>query len=319
MSTMSPTSPAAERAAGQAGQSLAERTVCLQFQTGMPGNRQQVDPELVEVDTDKKALHISKDLLNSPELVKVRRHDLETRRYLRLQSLPSPLRGGIYLVKVEAVEAIDAEIEKRRLERKPLVAEFVRTYPERKLEARETLGTLYREEDYPPQGALLAAFKWKTSYFTFNTPTSLRGISKGLFEREAKKARESWASLSEDIQGLLRAEMKGLVDGMVERLAPGEDNKPKVFRKGATNAISEFLDSFTNRYMGDDEDLAGLVAEAKKLLLVGGDKLATGEDLRKSEALRNSLGAGFAAMKTKLDGMVTERPRRSLTFANEEE
>lgn len=291
--------------AGEAG--LLDKTVVLMLELGRLGTRAKVNTDDVEVDTDKDMLHVSKDILTSLELKAISAHDYAVRAYVKARSLPSYLKGGFYLVPVRSLEDIDAQLVALQAEREGLVDTFLAAYPGCVESAKERLGSLYRSGDYPAVSKVQATFTWRARYMTFSTPSSLKGISKALYEREAEKAQSEMRAAVDDIKLLLRAELKGLVDHMVERLTPDTDGKPKIFRGSLVGNVKQFLDLLDGRNVVEDVDLSALASQARALL-DGVDS----DTLRKDEALKGAVAVGFEKLKAALDPLVAAKPRRMI-------
>lgn len=293
-------------------QNIAERTVCLQLSIGRPGTRAKVDPDLFETDADMSMLHISKDIFDSTELQNVRRLDGQARAYIRSIALPSPLlRGGVHLVPIELVPEIDKKLEEYHEKRRDLVKLFLKAYRAKDglvAQAKKRLKDLFDEDDYPSAARLENAFTWSHIYISFDTPSNLKGVSKAFFEREKKKAESRWAQAADEVQLLLRAEMKSLVDKMVDKLTP-EEGKRKAFRGANVDNLADFLTKFDFRNVTDDDELSKLVKQTRALL-----KGVDVETIRKEEAVRESVRKGFDELKTKLDGLAGERPKRRIRF-----
>lgn len=303
----------------QAG--ILSKAVPLHVRLGRPGKRARVAISTVDVhaadkeaadrkDADKAALHLSKELFDCPEYRAICHLDQEVRGWLLHKALPSILRGGVYLIPLALIETAKTFLDGKELQRAALIEAFLGAYPHAVKKAKDTLGDLYHEQDYPDVDTMRKAFAFERQYLAFETPTSLKKIKEELFQQEAAKAATRWVEAEKEIQQLLRAEMSELVEHMVDRLATqegkdGEAGKPKVFRKTLTVGIQEFLDGFDARNVSDDAALAELVSKARVLLSGVGV-----ESLRKSDALRETVHKGFAEMKTALDGMVTQKAMR---------
>jgi len=109
----------------------------------------------------------------------------------------------------------------------------------------------------------------------------------------------------------LRALMLELVKHARERLEPGPDGKPKVFRNSLVKNIDEFLDTFQMRNIADDTELAGLVSQMRSL--------AAGvvpADLRTSDSLRRPWAAELGRIETSISSMIVEKPSRQIRFAD---
>ncbi len=109
------------------GEDLARKTVFVKLHLGLLGNTRKVSSAQVEVDADKNSIHISKSLLDSPELEAVRRLDGEIRRYL--YSICLPFEPGIHLLPIGLIEPADAKLNEFRAKREELVEVFLGAYP----------------------------------------------------------------------------------------------------------------------------------------------------------------------------------------------
>lgn len=324
----------AQRVAGEGAEGLMERTVILHLTLGGLGTKKRVKRNDVRVrkasaaeaaeedgeqpvlaletsegDPDQAFVHVTKDIIQSEELTLVRKQMSAIRGFVRGNSVPSFLRGGMYLIRVDAVEEIDEQLGRMKVTLRGLVERFVQAYPQLVLDAQAKLGTLYRAKDYPTVEQIRAAFTWDLRLLTFSTPTTLQGISQALFEREKVKLTKAVESAAEDIKLLLRAEAKQILDHMVDRLTPGPDGKPKVFRASLVGNAAEFLRSFNSRNVVDDRELGEIMAQVGKML-----EGVDADQLRKEEGLRDAVRARATEICSRLDGMVTARPKRDITF-----
>ena len=301
-------------ATGTTTQSLTDTTVCLQVRLGCLGVRAKMDASKVDAgDMDKAMLHVSKDILQSDELQAIYRHAAEIRSFVKARSLPSLLRGGIYLVPVAGIPGIEEGLESMKVVRRGLIEKFMEAYPKLVEDARVRLGEHFDEADYPTPAMVKKAFSLDIRYLTFSTPSSLKNVSSALFEREQKKAERAWAVAHDEIITLLRAEFKKLVDHMADRLSVGEDGKKKVFRDTAVSNLASFMDTFDPRNVCNDADLSEMVKKARALLS-GVDA----ETLRSNDQLRAHTQEQFSKMSETLGTMVTAKPSRLISLSEEE-
>lgn len=287
--------------------SVAESTVVLNLELGKVSNRKKIESDSASVTTeiDRAMLHISKDLFDADELRACTIFLDRLKTVVRTKTVPSFLRGGMYLVKIEAVEEVDQLIEQAREDFRPVVRAFANVVDLRRDESKERLGPAYDEADYPTRAQVIAAFTIRHSWLTMGTPSSLRSINRAIFEREREKAAESLQVATEEITRLLAAEAKKLADHMVDRLTPGEDGKPKTFQKTIVSKASEFLANFNLRNIGTSEELSGQVDRIRGIL-----DGVTPEALRSSDQLREDVAAGFTEVAVALDRLVTAKPSR---------
>lgn len=274
--------------------------------TSAPQNSQPTSP------TDKSLLHLTKDILDSEELRAIQRLDGLVRDYLSRLGLPSPLKNGCYLIPIDLIETVEAKLGDLFAQRDTLVQTFLTAYPEKCAQAASRLGPLFDPRDYPSIETLQEGFEVSTQYLTFGVPGTLQSISKSLLEREEEKAKQRIAAIEDEIVQVLRLSLKELVDHMVDRLQPGADGKPKVFRNTLMTNMQEFLETFKARNLTNDQDLEALVDQAKGIL-AGVDATT----LRTNDATRSHVQAQLTQIKHSLDGLVVAKPTRYYAF-NEE-
>lgn len=297
--------------------SIFTRAVCVQLALSRLGTRRKVDPDRVtaprrlanegeQAGPDSDLLHVSAEILKSPELEAIRKHDRETSELLRSKaSGPALFKGGVYLIALELLEATDRQLNARLDERAALVETFTGAYLRRKTETEAKLGTLADSFTWPDLARVRASFDARIRYLMLDTPESLKGISSEIFERERAKAASEWAEALDECRQVLRSAFADLVGHLADRLAPGEDGKRKIFRDSLVRNFSEFVDTFNARNIADDAQLADLVNRARDVMAG-----VSASDLRDADALRRDVAAKMAAIKTAIDPLVTEKPSR---------
>jgi len=307
--------PGGSLAQAQAGENVQdlggvmERTLCLSLTLGRYGTSRRVDSELVQTDADKKLVRVTKRILRHPLVDAIRKHDGGTREWVVEHSVPSFFRGGLYLVAFEGVEEVDDYLAERDVERTALVTALIDAYaaPGGLIETdREQLGDIFDEAEYPKPAVVRAAYVFDTRWLTFATPKKLKAISAAIFQREVEKQERAIAAVGEQVQALLRAELKDLVDHMADRLeVDGKTGKPKVFRSTLVSNLGEFLDTVKLRNVTGDSELEQVSERLRKLL-----EGVTVETLREEGALRDHVRARMDEIKAALATMVTDRPTR---------
>lgn len=317
----------------QQQRNIFDRAVVLSLSLSRPGNRRKVSKALIKkatanghvssditsddapitVNGDLKMLHVAQDLIDSPELKAIEKHDGEIRRYVQGLALPSPLGGGKYLLPIALVELVDGRLGELFNARHDLIRIAVDVYPTRKAEAEARKGPLFNELDYPPVRRYESAFGMYWQYFVFSPAASLEGISANLFHRENEKFQTQMVQAQQEISDLLRVAAKECVDHMVERLTPGEDGKPKTFRNSLVQNLLDFMSTFDARNIADDQELGELMTKVRELM-----KGVTPDTLRDSTAIRSYVLNGVQKVKEQLDGLVVTRTARAVAFEDED-
>lgn len=291
---------------------LSETTLILDLEFGQVSNRKKLSSETTAVDTqiDRSMLHISVDMFDAPELKACQSFLVALRGNIKARTVPAcHLRGGMYLVKMDAMSEIDEVIEKAKVDFRPLVQAFADVVEQRRDEAKERLGAAYDATKYPTREQVMAIYKISHSWMTVSTPGSLKKLNRAIYEREVQKAEENLRVAVEDITTMLALEAKKLADHMVDRLTPGADGKQKIFRDSIVSNITDFLANFNMRNIGTSDELDAQVTRIRALI-----EGVNPDDLRKSDQLREDVAIGFSKVAESLDKIVTEKPFRFLDF-----
>ena len=104
----------------------------------------------------------------------------------------------------------------------------------------------------------------------------------------------------------LRDEFSGLVHRITERFSNGNGEKPKIFKNGTVNNFYDFFETFKERNIFKDDQLAELVEQAKGIL---GSQSA--ESIRSSEHLKEDIKKRMGAVEEEM-ATIFEMPRRKI-------
>ncbi len=293
--------------------SISDKTVCISIQFGSLGNSRKVSTSEIEVDADKKLLHVSKKLLDSKELRAISKHDSDTRQALLSKALPSMFRSGVYLIPIPAIQQVEVDLQEAKIERAGLIEKFLSVYAGEKSKAEERLKGLYNSHDYPSIEAVRNTFTFEWQYLSFSTPGKLKEISHGFFEQEQQKAAAKWATATDEIRLMLRVKLKDLVDHMTERLAPDDGGGPKRFQKSSVTKITEFLENFKVQNITDDAQLDQIVGHCRAIL-----NGVDAEAIRQDDTMRAYVSKGFSAVKQCLDLLVEDAGTRRIDISEDE-
>lgn len=288
-------------------QNLMDKAVCLVITRGLIGVTRSVNVSKVTVDADKSMVTVAKKLFESQELKQIISIDGKIDAYIRSRCLPSFFKKSVHLLPIDLLQEVDQRLTEHVNERRALIDAFCAVYDETILKAQTSLRDLFNSADYETVSNVRAAFKYSWQYVEFGTSSSLKEISKSMFEREQAKMQEQWTEAFGAAKQVLRAAMAEMVDHMVDRLSPSPDGKKKVFHKSMLAKFNDFLETFQSRNLTDDSDLQALVSRAKELT-----KGVTADTLRSNEGLKSSVQGGFAEIKKQLDGMLVDAPRRRI-------
>ena len=291
---------------------LAASSVMLVIRIGRLGNMRKVPTSMVTVDADPGAVHVGKELLESPELKAVNTEDNAIRQWVYARSLPSygTLRDGVYRLPLTLVDQVDEELEAFRLRRQSLINKFLERYPAMVNEAVARLRTLYNPADYPHLAQVATKFTFDYRYLAFMTPQTL---SARLLSREREKAAAEISTEVEEIKVALRTGFAELVAHAAERLGVRQDGKKMAFHDSMVTKLDEFFGFFAARNLVGDQELAELVERARATM-----KGVTAEVLRTDDVTRASVKETLDQVKAEMDHNLLLRPTRRLILDREE-
>lgn len=258
-------------------------------------------------DGEKKRLRVTKKILESPEFDDINSLDAKVRQWVNSQCLQAPIRGMKY-VPVASIEGIHNQLTTFRSERSVLVEILCYALDEIKERDRAVLGERFDETDYPSTEVLRNAYSLRWEFIELKAPDALKGKSKELYEQAKANVEARIQEASDLAQQILREEFTKLVNHMVDKLSPDINGDKKRFRsEPLVNNLAEFLESFKNRNIAGDEDLAKLVDQARGCL-----QNVSPADLAKSSTARDTVVKGMAEVKKLLDTFLEDGPIRDM-------
>jgi len=288
-------------------ENIFQKACLVQLSTGCWQGCTALGSNLMEKIGNADWLKGAKVLVDPDCLLPVRSVLSKARTYLAKSALPFPIHG-LTLVPKETLSRIDEALCGMKSEFEVEVEKFISNYEEEREKARESLGHLFCEADYPIDVRRKFRYEWR--FITMDVPGRSGILTPDLYERE----REKFHTLMEETRELatvaLREEFAGIVRHMVERLSGEEDGKPKKFKNSMMEKISEFLESFSDRNLFNDDKLAELVDQARDVV----SGLST-EELRQDKNLRRYIADEMNNLRAAIDGALEDLPRRKIRMA----
>ncbi|PAY20997.1 hypothetical protein CKO51_02810 [Rhodopirellula sp. SM50] len=224
--------------------------------------------------------------------------------YFKGTTLPFP-EPGIRLVPQASLDQIDARMQGFRDELAEAVAVLDARFDELKYEARDRLGDLYCESDYPD--TLRGLFEIGWDFPSVEPPDYLRRLNPELYQQECDRVKSRFDEAVQLAEAAFIEELNKMVEHLSERLTGNDDGKPKVFRDSAIENFAEFFDRFQRLNIRSNEELDQVVDRARRVV----DGVAP-QSLRDSESLRQRITGQLAAVQSSLDGLMVDRPRRNI-------
>jgi len=185
--------------------------------------------------------------------------------------------------------------------------EFTHSYDRLREVAMVYLGDLFSETDYPVDVRSKFSFAWR--FIVLDVPNGSSGVlAPEVYEREKHKFIQTMEEARELAIVSLREEFSGMIQRITERFTNGHGSKPKVFKNGTINNFYEFFETFRERNIFRDSELAELVDRAEAIL---GGKNA--EAIRSNDQLKGQIRNGMAEVEKSMEDILS-RPRRRIVM-----
>ena len=251
-------------------------------------------------------LSAGKKLLNvrHPKFKAVTSVKTRATSYFKGVSLPFP-EPGLRLIRQDDLDAVDGKMASYKSELDDAAFELDRHYEELKSAARERLGNLYSESDYP--ATLIGLFDIAWEFPSVEPPNYLQRLSPELYQQECQRIEARFSEAVEMAEEAFAEELTKLVEHLAERLTGQHDGKPKVFRDSAITNLTEFFERFQRLNIRSNEQLDDLVDEARNVV-----RGVQPQQLRGNLDLRENVAAQLSGIQSSLDDLLVDRPRRNI-------
>jgi len=284
---------------------IFKKACLIQLATSCWIGSKMLQPGVMEKIGDSEWLKGKKLLINPELLGPVKTTIQKARQLLVKQALPFPLHG-LFLVPKDNIADVDGNLALIQQEFNSKVESFASFYDEAREEAKIVLGDLFNETDYPVNIRLKFRFDWR--FLLLDVPGKASILTPEIYERE----KEKFQALMEEARELsviaLREEFQEVVAHMIERLNGNGSKKPKTIKSNMVNRINEFLDSFSDRNLFNDEQLSELVTQARTAIAGVQNTYV----LNYNEVLRKRFSSEMSTLKTAIDLAIEDMPRRRI-------
>ncbi|MHB1425759.1 MAG: hypothetical protein ACYC3I_21535 [Gemmataceae bacterium] len=260
----------------------------------------------VTYDADARFLTAGKKLIDTRHEAFRRLTSLRTRvgQYWRGLTLPY-VEAGVRLIRQSDIEPFVHTLTGFREELTQTEADLNAVYADIKADAQRRLGRLYNPSDYPPEVRGLFGLDW--DFPSVEPPNYLLRIAPEVYEQEQERIARRFEEAVELAEQAFVTEFARLVSHLTERLSSGADGEPKVFRDSAVVNLVNFFQRFRHLNVRSNAQLDELVEQAQRVVQGVGAR-----ELRDNEGLRQHVAAQLAGVQSVLDGLLVDRPRRSL-------
>jgi hypothetical protein len=224
--------------------------------------------------------------------------------YWKGVSLPYP-EPGVRLIRRDQVQHFDSQMRQFKAELEDKVDILDRHYGELRQAARDKLGHLYNPADYPE--SLVGLFDIEFDFPSVQPPDYLQQLNPELYQRECERVQQRFSDAIRLAEDAFIGELSKLVSHLTERLAGGDDGKPKIFRDSAVENLAEFFTRFRQLNVQSNEQLDSLVEDAQRII-----RGVAPQTLRENVGLRQQVATELSRVQSVLDGLLVDRPRRNI-------
>ena len=185
------------------------------------------------------------------------------------------------------------------------VSQLDEQYLSLKSAARERLGSLFNDTDYPM--TLTGLFEVSWDFPSVEPPDYLRQLNPELYEQECQRVQSRFEEAVRLAEDAFLGELSQLVSHLTDRLSGQADGRPKVFRDSAIGNLHEFFERFRSLNVRSNEQLDTLVAQCQGIV-----QGIQPQELRKRGELRQQVASELSGVQATLDGLLIDRPRRQI-------
>lgn len=270
-----------------------EKGVLVRYHTRAWEGRKKVhDNPYFEDGVNADMVNITKALIPRETIKEIIRIQNKGRTEILKASLPFPVEG-LYYVPLGKVKELDNTLTRLKAEFEDAVEIFLDNYETFVEEAKEKLGILFKEDDYPSVDYLRHRFSIHWMYIEI-APPSGRVNQYISVAREQEKFVEQMNEFQRTTVNYLRQQVSEMVSHLADRLRDG-----KIFRNSSVNKIKEFIDDFKEFNVFGDKQLEEQI-EKLNLLLDGVDP----DDLRNYEGERTRIAKALSEVEEQIENML---------------
>jgi len=286
-------------------ENMFEKGCLVQLAASVWGATRKIDPgKITNRIPSQQWLTASKKLIDPDALKPIKKVVNTSRSYLGGVSLPFPIQGMVFVPK-ETISKVDDKLDEFKRDFNRCVENFLQSYDELRQAAILCLGDLFNELDYPVDLQSKFSFIWR--FVVLDVPNGNTAIlAPEVYEREKEKFVQTMEQARELAVESLRTEFADLTKRITDRFTTGPDGKPKVFKNATVHSFYEFFETFKERNIFRDEQLAELVNRAKAIL--GG---CSAEKIRSNGQLKEHIKNGMGEVENAMADILL-RPRRKI-------
>jgi hypothetical protein len=227
--------------------------------------------------------------------------------YWRGISLPY-VENGVRLIRQSDIESFVHTMEGFRDELIGAEADLNTVYDDIKSDARRRLGRLYNPNDYPTEIHDLFGVEW--DFPSVEPPSYLMRIAPEVYEEERQRVAARFDEAVRLAEQAFATEFSRLLSHLTARLANGEDGQRQVFRDSVISNLTGFFERFRDLNVRSNPELDIPVEQAQQMV-----RGVTPQNLRDSDSLRQQIAGEMSRVRSQVESLLTDLPRRRLVRA----
>ena len=248
----------------------------------------------------------TKKLVDPESLKPICKINNSARNWLATICLPFPINGMVFVPK-DLINRVDEKLGEFKIKFNEAIQDFIQDYSWLRETAKAYLGDLFNEIDYPVNIGDKFNFNWR--FIILDVPN---GDTQILAPEVYAREKEKFIQTMEEARGMaidaLREEFAQMVGRITERFTQNGTGKPKIFKNTTIDGFYEYFQTFKDRNIFHDHELAALVNRAQSVL--NGTNV---EHIRSNETLKEDIRSGMTDIEGEIDKLFN-RPRRKIVM-----
>ena len=246
----------------------------------------------------------SKKLVDPSSLQPICKIGNAARSWLATICLPFPINGMVFIPK-DLINTADEKLALFKEDFNQAVRDFIEDYHQLRETARMFLGDLFNEIDYPVDVGAKFNFSWR--FIILDVPNgNSQLLAPEVYEREKEKFIQTMEEARTMAVEALREEFAQMVERITERFTQDGSDKPKVFRNATVESFYEYFETFKERNIFQDQDLAAMVNQAQAIL-----SSRSADQIRSNENMKEEIRTGMADIESAM-ATLFNRPKRKI-------
>jgi hypothetical protein len=291
---------------------IFEKACLLQMTTSVWSASKSVDPVLLkELGEHGDWLKGRKNLINPELMGQIRTAAHQARNKVRQYSLPFPIMS-IQLVPKKYIGTIEDILQQHQVRFMDKVDEFIGMYGEARQEAKQVLGNLFNELDYPLN--IRTKFKFTWQFLALQVPSKTMILSPEIYERERARFENLMYDTRELCLQALRTEFADLLTELTDKLSANGDKPKKIVANSMFNKLNEFFSEMDSRNIFEDQELVELAASAKRIIAD-----VSPYNLKYNEQAKEQIRTEMQTLRHTLESSIIDLPRRTIRMEQPEE